>query len=1361
MGVSRLLHGAVSSSAALRLLRSTTLSHLSALHISRKLGRTSPLIPLIHSQPITSKRQSPASSPISPSLRFTENQPSSEPLRSLEKNPSKSYATTAFRDLDVIAPEIFPKNVAAASVRRAEAGYSHNDRIRDTLRKVQRTQFLERVALIYACVQTGNMARAEMLYHRLLLSNPEDMKEIMDVRFINAFIEAYLEPPDGTPKPSKAEEWFGRFEQYGLTPDETSFAVVIRYFIDSGDMGTVQQYLERMEMIGIHPRQLLDSARFMDASDRAPLEAVLKKLGKDSSGYTSVDDLILSALEESSQNEASAFRKVQEDLDDDSSSVMEEAVASEAQQREPLVVENQKSTDSLGIQLMRKTLTQMTKTNIKDRFELQKWLEEEAYNTALLEREHDIQKLPTGVANAAQFPNHLLVKWHTDLVRLIEREMAGMKEETEDPEEHAIAPFMELVKPAQLSLITITEFVRHPAIKNRMRRDELNNGLHMGEHVLSKLADAIGSAIEIEHNMQQLKKKKNQKMLRTQMSVHELHSKGKLFNASLRKVLAKVAAKELNNDIHWKPQWPQSVKVQIGALLSTLLMKCATVTVRIVNTKDPNALAKTAEEPAFYHAYRRVRQKKVGVIVFNPALLELLTRHSKMQLNLRLLPMIVTPRPWLTWRSGGYLLHEEEVVRLQGNLEHRALLNRAAEEDKLHVVLHSLDVLGATPWRVNVPVLEVVLECWNSGQEIGGIPPEKIDEIPPPPEDYETNMEAKRKYNFLKARRLNDARNAFSKRCSTNYTIDIATALSGEMFYFPHSLDFRGRAYPIPPHFNHIGNDLCRGLLLFDKAKPIGERGLMWLKVQLANLYGYDKVPFHERAEWTEDHLDDIFDSAEQPMNGKRFWLKADKPWQFLANCMELKAALSSDDPLQYASRMHIHQDGTCNGLQHYAALGGDVLGAQHVNLVPSDRPADVYSGVANQVRALIQRDAEAGLREAILIKDHVTRKLVKQTVMTNTYGVTFVGAKDQVMSRLRESKADHKIAEEDMNKIAIYVAHKIFESLGTLFEGARAIQKWLNTTAKLISSSSEESKIPAGELRDALKLNEMGVLPGTFSILDPSNLQRVEEALEELSRASVEDAKELSEKKRAVAEKSTAKVSGPDEDMEDFASLEPAETADEEPEAPETKQETKKEVFEDGGLLRAHGVMWTTPLGLPIVQPYREYKTQKVNTMLQSVSLIQRDIPAPVDARKQSTAFPPNFIHSIDAAHMMLSAIACQRHGLTYASVHDSYWTHPSDVDMMSNLLRQAFIAIHSQNLMERLRDEFVARYKTHKIPVIVELGGKHIKEMNLGACVGQRKRRRRRARVTSWVNFDIPPLPPRGSFDIQVVRNSPYFFH
>lgn len=47
---------------------------------------------------------------------------------------------------------------------------------------------------------------------------------------------------------------------------------------------------------------------------------------------------------------------------------------------------------------------------------------------------------------------------------------------------------------------------------------------------------------------------------------------------------------------------------------------------------------------------------------------------------------------------------------------------------------------------------------------------------------------------------------------------------------------------------------------------------------------------------------------------------------------------------------LYFTQDGSCNGLQHYAALGRDVIGATSVNLMPCEEPQDVYSGVAQQV---------------------------------------------------------------------------------------------------------------------------------------------------------------------------------------------------------------------------------------------------------------------------------------------------------------------------------------------------------------------------------------------------------------------------
>ena len=120
---------------------------------------------------------------------------------------------------------------------------------------------------------------------------------------------------------------------------------------------------------------------------------------------------------------------------------------------------------------------------------------------------------------------------------------------------------------------------------------------------------------------------------------------------------------------------------------------------------------------------------------------------------------------------------------------------------------------------------------------------------------------------------------------------------------------------------------------------------------------------------------------------------------------MELKAALDSPDPHAYECAMPVHQDGTCNGLQHYAALGGDARGARQVNLDITNRPSDVYTYVANMIEKRMQeeleRDPDSKMPRLLIGK--VSRKVVKQTVMTTVYGVTYVGAREQIDRQLRD----------------------------------------------------------------------------------------------------------------------------------------------------------------------------------------------------------------------------------------------------------------------------------------------------------------------------------------------------------------------
>ena len=63
---------------------------------------------------------------------------------------------------------------------------------------------------------------------------------------------------------------------------------------------------------------------------------------------------------------------------------------------------------------------------------------------------------------------------------------------------------------------------------------------------------------------------------------------------------------------------------------------------------------------------------------------------------------------------------------------------------------------------------------------------------------------------------------------------------------------------------------------------------------------------------------------------------------------------LKSPNPESYVSHVPVHVDGSCNGMQHYAALGKDTAGAMQVNLDRTPKPGDVYTGILKLVKAEI-----------------------------------------------------------------------------------------------------------------------------------------------------------------------------------------------------------------------------------------------------------------------------------------------------------------------------------------------------------------------------------------------------------------------
>jgi len=90
------------------------------------------------------------------------------------------------------------------------------------------------------------------------------------------------------------------------------------------------------------------------------------------------------------------------------------------------------------------------------------------------------------------------------------------------------------------------------------------------------------------------------------------------------------------------------------------------------------------------------------------------------------------------------------------------------------------------------------------------------------------------------------------------------------------------------------------------------------------------------------------------------------------------------------------------------------------------------------------------------------------------------------------------------------------------------------------------------------------------------------------------------------------------------------------------------------------------------------------------------------VNKQKQNSAFPPNFVHSLDSTHMMYTALECSSKNITFAAVHDSFWSHAADTKEMGEILRDQFVNLHSYEarILENLETNFKMRYPNVAFP-------------------------------------------------------------
>ncbi len=145
--------------------------------------------------------------------------------------------------------------------------------------------------------------------------------------------------------------------------------------------------------------------------------------------------------------------------------------------------------------------------------------------------------------------------------------------------------------------------------------------------------------------------------------------------------------------------------------------------------------------------------------------------------------------------------------------------------------------------------------------------------------------------------------------------------------------------------------------------------------------------------------------------------------------------------------------------------------------------------------------------------------------------------------------------------------------------------------------------------------------------------------------------------------------------------------------------------------------ISWTTPTGFVVAQGYYETEEHQVRTRLCGKMVLKLRIDKDSPSRNlHKNGIAPNFVHSMDAAHLTLTTNAMRAAGITsFHMVHDDFGAHCADAEAMYGIIRQVFVDLYETH--DPLAD-FHAKYPM------------------------------------------LPPPPSKGNLDLRQVIDSPYFF-
>ena len=382
-------------------------------------------------------------------------------------------------------------------------------------------------------------------------------------------------------------------------------------------------------------------------------------------------------------------------------------------------------------------------------------------------------------------------------------------------------------------------------------------------------------------------------------------------------------------------------------------------------------------------------------------------------------PMLIEPNDWTNERHGGYLLNE---IRMCHDLVRRG--NKLCIQGE--TPLAALNKIQKVAYTLNPFVTTVAETLLEKGYQVGKFIPIVEYTLPGKPVDIDTNDDARQDYRRRAAEVYNKRADSFRRSCRTRMTMEAVKLFKDrEMFFIPHSFDYRGRMYPVPSFLTMQDTDFGKSLLKFYEESKLTSEAEEWLSFQVATTYGLDKATIKERLKWTANNHHLITRIAEDPIGCLPEWESAEEPWLFLAACDEYYHCCIKRD--RDYTALPVAVDATCSGLQILAGLCRDASTASLVNVLPGERPADAYRTVAEHAKPNVP----------VSIQPHMDRKVVKRVVMTVPYNAKPHSNRGYIRDALKEKGIE--VDKDDLTK----TVKAVRDAMDEIVPGPMAVMKW------------------------------------------------------------------------------------------------------------------------------------------------------------------------------------------------------------------------------------------------------------------------------------------------------------------------------